>query len=467
MSLPALVLTSFVWSGLVWCGAHTLCRFNPSPKQAQAIWRSGAILMLVPFLAAPFLPGLSRGMEVAIPNLPMLDAAIFRPVDAMGPIKSDGSFFQMPSLGQIILGILCLGWGVRLALWLASQARLQSVKRLSKPSSFDASVWAKSLGISPIPSVRLTQSGSPFVAGLARLVVFVPEGLDANADARQVIAHECVHLKRGDLITRPLERLVADLFWFSPFAWGMRHALDYWREAVVDTEASRLTGDRIAYARALTRVARLSRPVINLPVAAFILTRKGSLKMRLTHLLNDQPRHPKRMAAAATLAIVLAVPMALAQGVLMKGETAKVSVTHPVLTDPEQVAETLPSGGCRVESEMPVTTEAWKARMKAAQDANRQAGLNLASDWLPETIAWPRPSYPVDAVARLASGNCLVMFDLQEDGRPANMLAECSDPVFEASAAELPDARFEHFVGTDGSPAEVKGVVYPLQYCIK
>ena len=115
----------------------------------------------------------------------------------------------------------------------------------------------------------------------------------------------------------------------------MRERLDYWREAIVDEETADLTGDRIAYARALTQVARHARPPMTLPVAAFILKKEGTLKMRLTQLLTETDHRPKRLGLAVAAALALAAPLALAQGSLIRGAAAlpaaTVNYTHPIL----------------------------------------------------------------------------------------------------------------------------------------
>lgn len=340
MSPLALIFLSLGWSAVLWIGASLLCRLNPSPHQAQAIWRVAAGLMVLPFLVSPFLSGTRAGMGAALPDLPLMEVLTVNPGAATESVRPSWALPAWLTLDRIILLILVAGWAARMVTWLIGQTRLQSLKRHAQASPLNASTWARALDLSQTPDVRLTPSGSPFVAGVARPVVYLPRGLQSCAEVQQMIAHECIHLKRGDLVARPIERLVADLFWFSPFAWSMRGALDYWREAVVDADAVHLTGDRIAYARALTQTARLSRPVVHLPVAAFILPRKGTLKMRLTHVLHTQTRQPKRLAAAAAVAIALAVPMALAQGALMKGDIAPAAVySHAVLDTAKLTSE--------------------------------------------------------------------------------------------------------------------------------
>ena len=336
MSIPALISLSLAWSGLVWLMAYLICCLNPRPKLAQAIWRSAALLLVLPFLAAPFLPGLPAQTALPIDDLIMFEPQFIQTGQVLA-VEAVRPQIEWPSLTELIIGVLVLGWIGRAILWIWGQARLQLIKNRSCGVRRPVRHWADALELMRVPDVRMIQTGSPFLAGIIRPIIYVPAALLDSRDGGPIIVHEMVHLKRGDLLTRPVERGIADLFWFSPFAWLIRERLDYWREAVVDEETARLTGDPIAYAKALSRAARVAAPVRTLPVAALNLTRKGTLKMRLSHLLDAQPRQSGRIGFAMIVAGSLAVPLALAQGTLIKGEGAAISATvtysHPVLED--------------------------------------------------------------------------------------------------------------------------------------
>lgn len=628
MSATGLILLALGWSAVVWAAAALVCRLRPSPRTAQAIWRAAALMIFAPFAAALVMPGLPALTAEPLPDLPVLEPFFVQPGGEV--YVAQQAQLRLPEVGLVLAGLVAAGWAVRLALWLASQVRLQKLKTRAARVRRPLAHWADAVGLARAPEVRVIPHGAPFLAGLTRPIVFVPAALIDTHDAPQVIVHEMVHLKRGDLIARPLERLAADLVWFSPFAWMIRERLDYWREAVVDEAAAGLTGDRIAYARALTRAARLARPVITLPVAALILAREGSLKMRLTELLSEAPRHPRRLGLAAAAALLLAAPLALAQGMLIKGAAvlpvSAVAYTHPVLdkakltstygerkhpitgemkyhngvdlaeekgkavyapmagtvtraefkegygnfvevvagdtalrfgqletmkvkpgdtvtpgetiatlgqsgqatgphlhlevwragvpvdpqaedglvlarelkvpagatplappapvADPEPAgvpapkpaaAPAAPTAPAAVPSQCDEAFEAlktmprpdgWAARLDASRAANSAAGLG-SENYIPKTKTWPHPSYPVEGAAQKISAGCDVMFDLGTDGLPKNAVAHCSSPYFEESAAALPGAEFEPATDAGGAPVEVKGVIYPLQYCIE
>jgi bla regulator protein blaR1 len=636
MSPAGLVLLALGWSALVWAGASLICRMKPAPKLAQAIWRGAALMLAAPFAASLIVPGLPAMDLAPLPDVPMLEPLMIVPQDGVA-VAAPAPAFRLPEIGTLVLGVLAAGWLARFALWLVSQVRLQRIKVRALRTNRPVGHWAEALGLARAPEVRVIPRGSPFLAGVFRRSVYIPSALMRGEGAQQVIVHELVHLKRGDLITRPLERIVADLFWFSPFAWGIRDQLDFWREAVVDDETVELTGDRIAYARTLTTAARISRDEAVLPVAAFILRKKGNLKMRLNQLLTEKTR-PRRLGLVMAAALACAAPLALAQGMLIKGAAAapgaELAYSHAVLDEAtltsafgkrkhpitgemgwhngvdlaaqEGAPVYAPTGGIVTKSEMtegygnlvvqrgagdrqyrfgqlqelkvkegdvvnpgdivglvgqtgqatgphlhfevwhgekpddpraeeglkladyllimgssgvkmpaaiaslaeeasPVPAAAdvppvadvpgapeappapempaackavigwaretpapaeWTDRLEAARQANRAAGLTLAPDWFPEARVNAQTVYPAAAARAGISAACEVLFDLGTDGVPKNAVSRCSDPVFETPTAAMTNALFEPVLNASGRPVEVKGLVYPLQFCI-
>lgn len=59
---------------------------------------------------------------------------------------------------------------------------------------------------------------SPFVYGIIRPRIYVPEGVSEN-DMRYIIAHEKTHIKRGDHIIKLIAMAALSLHWFDPLVW--------------------------------------------------------------------------------------------------------------------------------------------------------------------------------------------------------------------------------------------------------
>ncbi len=334
MSVVWLVLASLIWTGLIAASAEWIASASVRPHFAQGVWRGAAALMVLPWLAALVCAVWPTLASTPLPTLDAVPGAAGAAMTAIGGAETALETSTGPAIARVLFAVLAAGWAVRLACGLRAQTRLQSIKRNSVPANgrADAVSWAGALGLRRMPDVRTIVSGSPFVAGMRDPKIYLPACIRDDETRRLVIAHECVHLSRGDLLTRQFERGVADLLWFSPFAWLARRRLDYLREAVCDAETVALTGERTGYARALTRVARAVRPVEVLPVSGFIPRRKKALSMRVRGIVEGTDPKPNRPAAAlAGLFALIAAPIAIAQGIALEAEANKAHFSHVVV----------------------------------------------------------------------------------------------------------------------------------------
>ena len=334
MSALWFIAFSLIWTGLLTGGAQVLSREPVPARFAHTIWRGAAFLAFLPWLIYGVYALLPDPMATPIPDLPYIGGAA-EALSANAAVQAATGTNAAPILGTLVTVVLLGGWLARLGLNALCQIRLQAIKKLAKPNpTVSAAPWAKRLGLKTAPHTASIPHGSPFLAGIRARTIYLPEAITDQADADIILAHECTHVSRGDLITRPMERLIADIFWFSPFAWMMRRQLDYWREAACDEQTAALTGDNFAYARALANTARVTRPhpVRALPVAAFILPRHSTLKKRLTQLLRRDARQPRQRLAIMALAggLVLA-PLSLAQGKAVVASTSGV-YSHSIIS---------------------------------------------------------------------------------------------------------------------------------------
>ena len=326
------IIFSLIWTGVLTLAAFAMTRGPVSAPFAHRVWQASAGLMVVPWvlcLAAPFLK--SAPAPTAIPDT--FKSQPFIDVGASADAGARGLDFDLPSLGMILIALMAIGWGVQAFRYATCQMRLQRLKRASKSASMpQANALAEAAGLSKAPELRLSVSGSPFIAGVLRKAVYVPAALMNTDDLPAIYIHECRHAARGDLIARPIERTLCAIFWFSPFIRLMQRQLDHWREAACDAEAATALKDPVGYARALARTARMARATQQspLPVSPFIPPRNKSLSERLSHLLDAKPKQqPKAAAFIAGLSALLLAPMALAQ-VSAGSAVTLVEFTHPV-----------------------------------------------------------------------------------------------------------------------------------------
>lgn len=110
--------------------------------------------------------------------------------------------------------------------------------------------------------------GTPFVLGLLRPRIYVPEGMD-DAALPQVLAHERCHIQRGDHLVKPLAFLLLALHWFNPVLWAAYVLLGRDMENACDERVLRGVdgAGRAAYSRALVACAVRQRPAAVCPLA--------------------------------------------------------------------------------------------------------------------------------------------------------------------------------------------------------
>jgi TonB family protein len=202
------------------------------------------------------------------------------------------------------IAVIRLGW---IALGLI---RLRVIRRRSQP-------------LLPLPSFvvdlssRLQTSAAihvsddvacPVTLGFRMPLVLLPKcALDQPlAVQRAIVCHELLHVRRHDWLRTLLEQVWSSLLWFHPAAHVLRSRIGLMREAVVDEETIRITGDRRAYAQALLAFADPA-PLTPLPVMHLIkprhLPRRIALIAQEVHMSR---RHSITALAAALLLVTLA-----------------------------------------------------------------------------------------------------------------------------------------------------------------
>jgi probable HAF family extracellular repeat protein len=184
-----------------------------------------------------------------------------------------GPLVRVSGLAQAAARHVTLRWGPWLAsIWLVvsgaglvgTLVQLVRVRRrlgavLPAPPEVQgiAAAIARKLDLNRTPQVWFVPGiMSPALWALGRRSrLLVPEELWARLDEDQraaLLAHELAHLRRRDHWIRPLELIVASLYWWCPVVWWVRQALREAEEQCCDIWVVwLLPGSKRAYARTL------------------------------------------------------------------------------------------------------------------------------------------------------------------------------------------------------------------------
>lgn len=249
-----------------------------------------SVLSLIPS-AEPVQPEIIVSAQPAIASgIPAVDAIVNPPLAA--------AFTPSPAQSANPLQI----WTFLAAcVWLAGIAALLLY----------AAVSALRLRLRVRTAVRLEQSvyqsefvPSPFILGVIRPRIYLPYGLEPDAQA-MVLAHERAHLRRGDQLWKPLGYLILTAYWFNPLCWLAYILFCRDIEAACDEKVVRELGEgcKAAYSRALLACS-VPRKLITACPLAFGET---GVKSRIKSVLNYKKPAFWLVLAAVIASVAVAV----------------------------------------------------------------------------------------------------------------------------------------------------------------
>ncbi len=151
---------------------------------------------------------------------------------------------------------------------------------------------------------RIAKSHSPFVYGIFRPRIYLPENIE-TAEINYVLLHEEIHIKRGDHIYRMLAYLALCVHWFNPLVWIAFSISGRDMEISCDESVIQKMGGSVKkeYSASLLNMACGNKIVKGIPLA-FGESDTGS---RIKHILKYQK--PARVIGVVTAAVcvILAV----------------------------------------------------------------------------------------------------------------------------------------------------------------
>jgi TonB family protein len=259
--ITALVF-SILWQGAIVVGAAALIlRFVPAENATTRY--AGWFATLLALAVLPLLGTASHFVTLPLSGLrsEALQGTAFsivRVAEFVGDAPSSLSWSSLFSNRTVSL-VICVVWGIgtflgfiRLAI---SLARISLLRR-------------NAVGVGSFDGVRVFAAADltiPIALGLFHPVIVLPSVLvDALGEKRLrcTIEHELAHIRRGDVVTNALQRIVEALLFWSPWVYIVGRWLTVDREAACDDWAVRRIGEPFDYAACLAalghRIARKS-----------------------------------------------------------------------------------------------------------------------------------------------------------------------------------------------------------------
>ncbi len=175
--------------------------------------------------------------------------------------------------------------------WRTKSAIINSLKFLDDHESAKLTSLFDRQSQSAIPKLATTQlTSSPFLVGVFRPIIVLPEPLLAELTAnqtREILSHEVAHLQRNDLCWDWLSTVTQTVFFFHPLVWLASNRCKLAKEIACDQQAvtdSKTSMD--SYAETLLMVSTSANPALVAPFTTSMFRSRHHLKRRF-HAMSD------------------------------------------------------------------------------------------------------------------------------------------------------------------------------------
>lgn len=321
-----------------WLAARAL-EPHLSPRLGVRLWQAARLAAFAPVLvvlSAPLVSGLANGAQQA--SAPIEPAAggdaapvaapIFQPVIEFAEL----SLSSLPvALLPLIVGLYLTGLALMAARGVLQRGQIRTLMRASVADdgrlSALAQRWRTRLGLPhTLAPVRVVDAViSPFVVGF-KPVILAPDTLYKRDDAEAAIAHELMHIKRGDERDRLIGEALTALIWFNPVYRAIERRLAAARELACDADVLDALGpdQRRPYAEAIAGLAPM--PAV---ATGFLTDLERLRKRRVEAALSHTGTKPRALAAVlAGAAILLAGAPSAALAVMLSGQEVQGAETR-------------------------------------------------------------------------------------------------------------------------------------------
>jgi hypothetical protein len=159
------------------------------------------------------------------------------------------------------------------------------------------------------PSIRLERStgiSTPFLAGVLRPTILLPDVAYTAAEIRLILEHELSHYIHRDLVWKMLMRGVTTLHWFNPLAFLLRNQVEHANELSCDESVSQNLGreERRRYGELLLRRLPVHASFVRIGPA---LSGSGTRMKQRLQVIGRIGGHSRWGFAAGLLLILLVV----------------------------------------------------------------------------------------------------------------------------------------------------------------
>jgi beta-lactamase regulating signal transducer with metallopeptidase domain len=232
---------------------------------------------------------------------------------------------EAPGTSRHVVRLLLLGWAAGAAAYagfalFVAAVSWRAVRRSRCPDDESATalleILARRLDVRRTTRLLLVNEPlGPMTFGWIRPAIIVPQPLIDGRPAAEIeplLAHELIHVRRGDVLVGMLQLAAQCVWWFHPLVWWANREMGRERERCCDEEVvAGLACPPAAYARSLVNVLELKRQLRwlgPLPGLRPFEVTKQRLERLMTHSADFRARMPRGYWLLLLAGVLLLAP---------------------------------------------------------------------------------------------------------------------------------------------------------------
>lgn len=352
------ILLHSLWQGALIGVGFALLRLALRKQSAQARYVAGCICLTL-VLAAPLLTLVMSPMPVQenspyFPALPNADRSPTADMIAVAPGTSgeNGLVLVIQSaaifLGQVapwltaawLCGVAVSSCKLMRGFWWVQTIRKEETNAVNRDLLERLDDLRRRLLISrPVRLLKSALVEVPTVVGWLRPVILLPVSSLAGLTPGQldaILVHELAHVRRLDYLVNIFQCLIETVMFYHPVVWWISRCIRDERENCCDDFVVKVSGNRVAYARALATLESLRGEMPQLAFAAS----GGSLLNRVRRLLGtsgaEESMSVRQIGGLALLGVGLVF---ILLGIYLNLQTPMYQATVRIKVAPETSAQ--------------------------------------------------------------------------------------------------------------------------------
>ncbi len=157
---------------------------------------------------------------------------------------------------------------------------------------------------------------SPFMTGMLLPTLFLPDTELTQIQMNNVLAHEMMHFRRGDICIKWISAVVKCIHWFNPFVYLICGQINTLCEISCDLQVTQdmSSNEKAEYVSTILSLVR--NKAKNAPFTTAMVSGKKKLFQRFMHIKSEKRMTGLQKISAVVISFVLIVTVVLTGGIL-------------------------------------------------------------------------------------------------------------------------------------------------------